>query len=176
METEGQIIFEKKREFSPKRKVKKGKIRIDIWRILFYGGVLIFLWFLFSYSYKSIVAFNDFYNLISVYSTEEAPSLNNILVGTPRDGDKISLPFWTRGKARPFENKLFLQIRDEKGGEILFKDGIDVLMKKGQFGSFSKKIESLNPLPSGKYILLEFYLESKEGIKTNLIIVPVELE
>jgi len=179
MKKEGQIILNKEEDDSKEKRKVKTEVKIEFKRLLLYGIASIFIYFLLSYSYKLILAYEDFYHLIDTYSKDRGESTqNNILVTTPNIGQKVSIPFKVEGKARTFSNMLIIQIRDHSTGAILYKEKIEVSPpEKKQFGDFSRKIEILNPLPeTPRNIILELYLEASGGSKSNLTTIPLQLQ
>jgi len=177
MRKEGQIILEQ--EAAKKKKIKT-EIRVEFKRLIFYIIVAIFIYILLSYSYKLILAYQDFYHLIDTYSQDrEGATQNNILVETPAMGQEVAIPFEIKGKARTFGNLLVVQIRDHTTGEILFQEKRKVTppTKEKQFGDFSVKITKLDSsLSASQNIILELYLESSEGSKSNLVTIPLQLQ
>jgi len=58
------------------------------------------------------------------------------------------------------------------------KEEIEVsYQKEQQYGDFSTKIKKLNlPLKTTGNIVLEFYLESTDGVKSSLVTIPLQLK
>jgi len=178
MQKEGQIILKKEDKGEGGKKIKI-EVKVDFKRLLFYGIAALFIYFLLSYSYKLILKYEDFYYLINAYSQNQGdlPQNNNLVI-IPAAGEKVYLPFLIKGKARTFNNKLVIQVRNYPTGELLYKEAIDVFPPKGkQYGDFLKKIEILNPLPTYPHsIIIELYLESTSGSKSNLVTIPVQVQ
>jgi flagellar basal body-associated protein FliL len=176
-ENHGQITFQPEQK---KKEVKEFQVEIkfNIKRIIFYGLAALFVYFLLSYSYKLIAAYEDFYYLIDSYShNRENASETNIIVITPTVGEEIIVPFKTVGKARTFDNDLVIQVRNHSTGNVIYQKKTEVTSEKTkQFGNFSTIIAALNPLPQVPgNITLEFYLESEKEEKSNLVTIPLQL-
>jgi len=172
---EGQIILDKEEEGAEGKKKVKIRVKFEVKRILFYIVAAILIYLLLSYSYKLILAYEDFYHLTNTYSHTRQ---NNVLVITPRAGDVVNESFNTRGKARTYNNSLIAQVRDHSTGEVVHKEEIEVsYQKEQQYGDFSTKIKKLNlPLKTTGNIVLEFYLESTDGVKSSLVTIPLQLK
>lgn len=173
----GQIAIEKEEEeLSAKKEPLKKKKKIELSRWLFYGGVLVFSFVLLFYSYKLIVQYNNFYNLINTYYSTGGE--NNILVSEPHAGQLVRLTFLVRGKVRLFQNKLCFQVRNISDGRLLYQKTAKVKPPEdSQFSDFREVIEILNfTLEPSENILLELYLESEGGKISNLITIPLQLQ
>jgi len=169
---EGQLIFD--RESGRKKRRINVKVTVNFKRLIFYLIISVAIYLLLSYSYRLILAYQDFYVLVETYSSK---AQNNILVTYPPSGDTVSLPLVSKGKVRTFGNDLVLQVRNHSNGEILFKEKLEVRNVEGkQFGDFIGIAETIStPLEEKQNIILEFYLESGNGVKSSLVTVPLIL-
>jgi len=177
MPKEGQIILKKEKEEKPKTKIE---VKVDFRRLLFYGIVALFIYFLLSYSYKLILKYEDFYYLINTYAQSQGDiPQNNILVIIPVVGEKVYVPFLIKGKVRPFDNNLIVQLRSYPEGQLLYKDKAEIIVssENKQYDDFLKEVRISSPLPSqSNDIIIELYLESPSGSKSNLVTIPVQLQ
>jgi len=99
----------------------------------------------------------------------------NIIVFSPKPGDKVGSPFTVKGRARVFENTFMVAIRENSEVEIYKEKAMANAPDTGQFGDFEVKI----PVPvsaAGKKITLEvFNYSAKDGSVENLVSMPVEI-
>lgn len=96
----------------------------------------------------------------------------NIVVTSPKAGDKVSNPILVTGRARVFENTFNYILRDKAGNNLYENYAMADAPDTGLFGNFSVKI----PIPSGSpadLVVEVFEYSAKDGSVVNLVRVPV---
>lgn len=98
----------------------------------------------------------------------------NIIVTSPKSGDKVTSPITVTGRARVFENSFSFALRDSQGNKLYESFAMANAPDIGQYGDFNVKI----PVPANapKNLFVEvFDYSAKDGTVENLVRVPVEL-
>lgn len=113
-------------------------------------------------------------------SLSPLPSFNfvekNIIVFSPKSGDKVESPFTVTGKARVFENTFVYILRGEKGSELYKNHAIADASDIGQYGNFEVKIPvSVQAVNSNNLTLEVFDYSAKDGSVENLVSIPLEV-
>lgn len=113
---------------------------------------------------------------ISSVSAQISKGDHNIVIDSPKPGQKLDSPFVIKGKAKVFENAVTIILR-ETGKEVeLYKESTMVdALNSGQFRNFEIKV----PAPisaAGKKLTLEVFNYSvKDGSIENLVTIPIEV-
>lgn len=98
----------------------------------------------------------------------------NIIVFSPKPGEKVDSPITIKGKARVFENTFVFMLRDEKGGELYKNNAMADALDMGQYGNFEVKV--VVPVQSLTKVTLEvFDYSAKDGSVENLVSIPLEI-
>ncbi len=98
----------------------------------------------------------------------------NIIVFSPKPGDKVDSPITIKGRARVFENTFVVILRDEKGGELYKDQAIANASDVGQYGNFEVKVV-IPPRSLMKATLEVFDYSAKDGSVENLVSIPLEI-
>ena len=113
---------------------------------------------------------------VSSTSSKVTRKERNIIVDLPKPGEKLGSPFIIKGKAKVFENRLTIILREDNKEAELYKESVIVdALDINQFGNFEIKI----PAPisaAGKKLILEVFNYSNEDRSAqNLVAIPVEV-
>jgi len=99
----------------------------------------------------------------------------NIVVFSPKKGDKVGLPIKILGEARVFENQFSVRIKD-KNGNILAEEGVTALEgDAGEFNLFEKEINYKKPATTDGFLEV-FDNSAKDGSEIDKVTIPIKFE
>lgn len=99
----------------------------------------------------------------------------NIVVSSPRKGEKLEIPFKIIGQARVFENQLAFRVLDVQGRVI--REGIVTAQSPdvGQFGPFEAEVSSIANFEGGNATIEVFSHSAMDGSVINKVSLPVTI-
>ena len=108
-------------------------------------------------------------------SEVDEASKPNIVVFSPKKGDKIGLPLKILGEVRVFENTFNVRVKDEKGN-ILKEETLTAMQgDAGQFNLFDADINYDKPTTATGFIEV-FDYSAKDGAEIDKVSIPVKFE
>lgn len=103
------------------------------------------------------------------------PGGKNIVITSPKVGEKVGSPLVVKGKARVFENRFVYILRGQNKSELYKDSGVTSALDVDQYGDFEFKIPVPTQVGGEKVTLEVFDYSPKDGVVENLVSVPLQI-